>query len=63
MPATVAAERADDCNGVEACRDEYGDECGVIAAAMSHNSDSDKFIVLRGRRIVKKKKRKCVTCE
>ena len=33
------------------------------AGVVSPNSDSDKFIVLRGRRIVKKKKRKCVKCK
>lgn len=32
-------------------------------AGISPVSDSDKFIVLGGRKIVKKKKRKCVKCK
>ena len=40
---------------------------GVMAVAAENgvnaNADGEKFIVLRGRRIAKKKKRKCVKCK
>ena len=40
---------------------------GVMAVAAENdvntNADGDTFIVLRGRRIAKKKKRKCVKCK
>ena len=57
MPAAVTA---DSHSSVVA---EDGNDNSSPAAGISPVSDSDKFIVLGGRKIVKKKKRKCVKCK
>ena len=59
MPAAVAA---DPPSSVVA---EDADENSAVSspAGISPVSDSDKFIVLGGRKIVKKKKKKCNKCK
>ena len=67
MPAAVAADSPPSTIAAVAAED--GEEhpssppLPLSVSGVSPVSDSDKFIVLGGRKIVKKKKRKCVKCE
>ena len=67
MPAAVAADSPP--SAIAAVAAEDGEEhpssppLPLPVSGVSPVSDSDKFIVLGGRKIVKKKKRKCVKCE
>ena len=67
MPAAVAADAPP--SAIAAVAAEDGEEhpssppLPLPVSGVSPVSDSDKFIVLGGRKIVKKKKRKCVKCE
>ena len=68
MPAAVTAADSPP-SAIAAVAAEDGEEhpssppLPLPVSGVSPVSDSDKFIVLGGRKIVKKKKRKCVKCE
>ena len=66
MPAAVAAESPSLVVAAEDAEDTSSPltpSASTSPAGISPVSDSDKFIVLGGRKIVKKKKRKCVKCK